>query len=366
VNFGVLQSVFPAMDGMLGYGSGVFPQPWREAAGSGGSGGLGASGASGALAPMVDMIFAVEDPLAWHRENWERHREHYAGLGHLGPRVVSVLQEGFGAGLWYNTHVAVPSAAVLGGGQERPRMKYGVIATRALVADLTQWTTLYASGRLHKPVRWVRQTPDLAAAAATNHAHALRAARLLLPARFPLDSLWHAIARISYGGDWRMTVGENPRKVEKIVEGSRAHFLRTYRSALEADLGRTLFADLPEAGYEDSGNRWAIVEQDMSLPTRLSLLSSLPAWIHHDLVRRYRASRPHAERDVAHGVASLHTALRAVAAQSPPATARLLADALANRVGRYARSQSLKGFASAGPARSWAYVAEKLAKWTRR
>lgn len=60
---------------------------------------------------MVDMIFAVDDPLAWHEDNFRRHRDHYAGAGHLGPKAVSMMQTGFGAGMWYNALVSVPMDA---------------------------------------------------------------------------------------------------------------------------------------------------------------------------------------------------------------------------------------------------------------
>ena len=36
-------------------------------------------------------------------------------------------------------------------GEERP-VKYGVISISALKNDLLKWDSLYASGRLHKPV----------------------------------------------------------------------------------------------------------------------------------------------------------------------------------------------------------------------
>lgn len=63
---------FPPVAHAFGYGSGVFKQPGlydhpaqQEVAGSGGTGGGG--GGDGDR-PMLDFIFAVDDPVAWHTE----------------------------------------------------------------------------------------------------------------------------------------------------------------------------------------------------------------------------------------------------------------------------------------------------------
>ena len=39
-------------------------------------------------------------------------------------------------------------------------IKYGVVSTRTLYDDLTNWKTLYLSGRMHKPVRTSSITAD--------------------------------------------------------------------------------------------------------------------------------------------------------------------------------------------------------------
>lgn len=46
------------------------------------------------------------------------------------------------------------------GESETVRIKYGIISTDALCTDLLDWTTLYVSGRLHKPVRIVKGAAD--------------------------------------------------------------------------------------------------------------------------------------------------------------------------------------------------------------
>lgn len=102
-------------------------------------------------------------------------------------------------------------------------MKYGVISTPTLRRDLEDWTTLYVSGRLHKPVLGLSCTPDLKSALSSNIRSALALALLQLPPGTPFTELqlYEQIAGISYSGDPRMSVpgAENPEKVRNIVRG---------------------------------------------------------------------------------------------------------------------------------------------------
>jgi mitochondrial translocator assembly and maintenance protein 41 len=73
--------------------------------------------------PMVDMIFAVDDPKAWHTENMRQNPDHYTPLMTMNPVDVTRMQDSYGAGMWYNAMIAMniprcPSRM----------MKYGVIS----------------------------------------------------------------------------------------------------------------------------------------------------------------------------------------------------------------------------------------------
>lgn len=107
----------------------------------------------------------------------------------------------------------------------RRLIKYGVISTDALTADLTGWTSLYAAGRLHKPVVTLTPPPrGLAAALGANVAAATAAAVLLLPPAFSAAALHATAAGLSYAGDVRSAVvaAEDPAKVDRLVAGGAA------------------------------------------------------------------------------------------------------------------------------------------------
>jgi translocator assembly and maintenance protein 41 len=77
-----------------------------------------------------------------------------------------------------------------------------------------------------------------------NLTQAVRVALLTLPAEFNETELYERIAGISYKGDFRMVIGENPNKVKNIVEKQLSHFRRVYSHLLE---------DLPNVAVLENG-----------------------------------------------------------------------------------------------------------------
>ena len=57
---------------------------------------------------MLDLVFAVDNPLEWHKENIERNKCHYSFVRHLGSKGVTSLQK-LSAGVYYNTLVTIDS-----------------------------------------------------------------------------------------------------------------------------------------------------------------------------------------------------------------------------------------------------------------
>src|SRR5690606_3302891 len=126
---------------------------------------------------------------------------HYSGLRRLGSAAVAHVQDRYGAGVYFNPYVDINGV----------RVKYGVVNISTLTADLASWETLYLAGRLHKPVRILRDDPGVRLANQRNLLSALRVALLLLPETFTEHELYAAIAALSYTGDPRMWArAENP------------------------------------------------------------------------------------------------------------------------------------------------------------
>lgn len=159
--------------------------------------------------PMIDLIMIVDDPLLWHQQNMQINPEHYTPCFPMNTTTITGIQEDCGAAVWYNTNMPMnirrfPSRF----------MKYGVISVRKILEDLTNWRYLYIAGRLHKPIRIVKEfSPLVIEAIKRNRENALRVALLLLPDDFSELDLYIYIAQISYMGDPRMSIGENPKKV---------------------------------------------------------------------------------------------------------------------------------------------------------
>lgn len=70
-----LREAFPAVAFSMAYGSGVFAQTDHDASSS-----------------LLDLVFAVDDPVAWHAANLERNASHYSFLRLLGAYGLADFQ----------------------------------------------------------------------------------------------------------------------------------------------------------------------------------------------------------------------------------------------------------------------------------
>eukprot|EP00741_Cyanophora_paradoxa_P001133 tig00000459_g1093.t1 len=287
---------------------------------------------------MLDVVLAVEDSRAWHEAHMARHGGHYAGLARaLGPRFVALVQDRMSAGLYYNAIVEYRGQV----------LKYGVISVANLRDDLERWRWLYSSGRLHKPVEVLADSGALSSAVEGNLRHALHAALLLLPERFEEAELWHAIAGLSYTGDFRVGIGENPNKVANIVSANADRFAELYHPAIASAERRLSRAGVP-------GNP---LQQDASPSARAELLRSLPHALRSSLERAQPAPP---------GPSGSHSSssdwAAALAAGPPAALAAAVRAGLSSLVGPSSRAQAAKGIVSAGVTKSLAYALQKLSK----
>ena len=69
-----------------------------------------------------------------------------------------------------------------------------------LVTGLERWDTLYLAGRMHKPIRVLRDDARVWLAQNENRKSALRTALLLLPEEFTEEELFTQITGLSYRG----------------------------------------------------------------------------------------------------------------------------------------------------------------------
>ncbi|XP_078207788.1 phosphatidate cytidylyltransferase, mitochondrial isoform X2 [Callithrix jacchus] len=224
---------------------------------------------------MLDFVFTVDDPFAWHSKNLKKNWNHYSFLKVLGPKMITSIQNNYGAGVYYNSLITCDGRLI----------KYGVISTSILIEDLLNWNHLYVAGRLQKPVKIVTMNEDITLRSALdrNLKSAVTTAFLMLPESFSEEDLFIEIAGLSYSeglsscrkiisglplilhyGDFRMLVGEDKTKVLNIVKPNIAHFRELYGSILQEN---------PQVVYKSQQGR---LEIDKSPEGQFTQLMTLP------------------------------------------------------------------------------------------
>jgi translocator assembly and maintenance protein 41 len=165
------------------------------------------------------------------------------------------------------------------GAQKIKTIKYGVTTIDNLCSDLLHWNTLYLAGRMHKPLRIIKDDARVRLTQQVNLTSAVRVALLTLPQSFTEPQLFSRIAAISYAGDPRMLLpAENRSKVKNIVRMQRSQFHELYHR---------LVTGLP-------GVRWGSgeeIEQDVSPQARSAHLRKLPTRLLAGVRRNYDQKR---------------------------------------------------------------------------
>lgn len=186
-------SKFPNISFAFAYGSGVFNQgQWG----------------------MLDLMFAVNDPLNWHKENLKLNPQDYSALRYLGPNAICRIQN-YGPGVYYNTYAKINNV----------ECKYGVCSLESLKQDLREWNSLYFAGRMHKPTKILIPNDEVMELQQENLRNAVRVARLIG------GDLLTTICRLSYLGDTRIMI-ENPNKIKNIVLNQKQELLEMYNFQL--------------------------------------------------------------------------------------------------------------------------------------
>jgi mitochondrial translocator assembly and maintenance protein 41 len=301
----LLHEHFPPMRHAFGYGSGVFEQSLDNE-----------DDKREGKSKMIDVILVTDDAFAFHKELIQRHGHHYSFICRLGgPLFCSHLQNNFGARLFFHPYVKVEDKII----------KYGIIETKYLLDDLKNWTHLYTAGRMHKPTLPIISDQEvMSSQLSCNLPFALSTALLLLEEssqvqdnRAYLPNVYESIARISYSGDPRMEVGaEDPHKVHKLVYGNKGQLDRFH------SLYQPVFNNFIQRGL-------------LSLHQQREDGKTVVEWDKHGLRQ----------------VLPLNLAGKT---QLLPSIRKIVRDA--------ARTQSIKGIATAGIVKTVKYVAAKLSK----
>lgn len=353
------------------YGSGVFPQTAsgsKSAATVHSKPSPAISSMQGSQGKMIDFIFGVSYTQHWHSLNLQQHRDHYSAIGSLGSSLVSRVQDKYGAGVYFNPYVTVNGTLI----------KYGVVNLDTLCRDLSEWDTLYLAGRLHKPVKILRDDPRVRLANQINLISAVRTALLLLPSEFTEQELYGTIAGLSYLGDPRMALpAENPNKVANIVKFQLPNFRRLYAPLIE---------NLPNVAFHDSrcsSSTWmddpdtnATLAQDMDPKKRGNMVRRLPRSFRAKLYFRYQSKFqiPQLEFDKMLEESNDQDPTRVKRQQGSAFDQRVAGDrqtdlrkevkrAIKSTVQWPSATQSLKGIVTTGLVRSIRYVSEKITKY---
>jgi len=304
------------------YGSGVFEQD-------------GYPGKDSPDAPMLDFMFAVTHPGHFHSINMQQHPSHYTLSARVfGSDYVSRVQQ-LGPGVWFNAYV--PMAGVT--------IKYGVTTVDNLCSDLLNWRSLYLAGRMHKPLRIIKDDARVRLTQQVNLTSAVRAALLTLPAEFSETQLFERIAGISYLGDPRMMLpAENRGKVVNIVRKQGEQFKELYHR---------LVVGLP-------GVHWpahlATIQQDTTPHARAAHLRKLPS----NLLSGVRNNFDRTGKAPVYEADESAYWIRLAGDEQLPS---VLGQELKGIVRYPATIQSFKGVMSAGVGKSVRYGAAKVGKW---
>jgi translocator assembly and maintenance protein 41 len=131
----------------------------------------------------------------------------------------------------------------------------------------------------------------------------VRVALLSLPEKFTEEELFNRIASLSYKGDFRMIIGENPNKVQNIVSSQMENFHRLYFGLLD---------DLPNVSILNNGN----LQQSDNPRYRGLMVKKLPKTMYDKVLRQHRSYASSNNLDLPEDMSVLYEQI----AQSPALT----------------------------------------------
>ncbi len=207
----------PETVGIIGYGSGVNPQAGQEG-----------------RKPQIDLIVIVDDLKKWHKENIKRNPHDYSFSGKLffGHAPLSWLKAG--GKICYMTYIPFNGR----------KYKLGTIEKSDFLNDLKNWETFYMAGRMQKPILIVKGNDEILEAIEYNRHAGIMAAKMIEgPGEVMLKDFYITLASLSYIGDTRMGIAENPDKVKNIVNGRIDFYDEHYGNNLLLNGDKTIIED---------------------------------------------------------------------------------------------------------------------------
>lgn len=184
----------PDATGVFGYGSGVFLQSHQR----------------NTKNKMIDVIFVVDDLAEWHRENIVSNPGDYSLLGRIHIRCTSSNKLKGKNNIIYLSHVNFNNL----------QFKYGVIEVEDFLKGLGTWNNIFVAGRFQKPVLEITANEKMKEIINYNRRAAFIVACILSDEWTTKYKLYCRICGLSYLGDARMGIAEDPNKVGNIVDGS--------------------------------------------------------------------------------------------------------------------------------------------------
>lgn len=193
----------PEVIAAYGYGSGIFKQ----------------AGYTKKDKPQIDLILVVDDLKKWHKENFKLNRNDYSLIGKIFFKYANISKLKGNTGITYVSNIL----------EDGNIFKYGTIEEKDLIENLNTWKSFYMPGRFEKTIYPIKETKKLKEAIKKNRSAALLVSTYLQKKDIvSKKDILMTLCGLSYLGDTRMGIAENPNKVSNIVEGSFNEFINIY------------------------------------------------------------------------------------------------------------------------------------------
>ena len=197
----------PKVIAAYGYGSGVFKQ----------------AGYNSNEEVQLDLIFIVEDIKKWHLENMKKNPNDYSFTGRLFFKNSKKEKLVGLTGVTYQSNIVEDGCV----------FKYGVVDYDHFKVALSTWNSFYMTGRFQKTIMEFISTDEVRRIIDYNRRSAIIVTLLMTDSQTTIKDLLVRLCGLSYAGDTRMAIAENPRKVLNIVEGSYDEYLKIYKQVIE-------------------------------------------------------------------------------------------------------------------------------------